>query len=373
MLEPAQGSAKSHSPPTRPAPPLARRGAPIDRGRDRSGGEEEGGEGGHPRGGHRGERTPRQPLLPLGPTEAKAATVPGVGVTPPAAPTASPTFPRLLPPKDALVPPPTATGTASAGSNGRARPPRALRGLPIADPLSPPPPKSKVQPPWHCWSKTMFNWRRRRHGLRRRHRVPQPKPAHAGSRPGGRAEPAPAQPGTPTPRGSARTPASSPARPGSAGAHRGLPWEQKGWGRGDRSYARFYRLMAVPEPRSPGEGLPPAPQHWGLPLRPAWWHPGLGTPGSPLSPSQQPGDRGALAAARGAPPQHLHHPARLEGSGGTPAPRAGEGASTHGRGASSCLPEPPGGDRANRTTLISSPGSSPHLFLPLVFPWPNLT
>lgn len=58
MLEPAQGSAKSHfSLPSRAAPPLARREAPIDPARDRSDGEEDGGEGGHPRGGdRRGER-----------------------------------------------------------------------------------------------------------------------------------------------------------------------------------------------------------------------------------------------------------------------------------------------------------------------------
>ena len=84
----------------------------------------------------------------------------------------------------------------------------------------------------------------------------------------------------------------------------------------------------VPEPHSPGEGLPtstlapgapPCTQPGGTPAGPGW-----GARRSPSSPSKEPGDRGVQAAARRAPPQHLRHCVRLEGGPGPPGRGGGE-------------------------------------------------
>lgn len=159
MLEPAQGSAKSHfslpaCPPGRAAPPRAPGEVPIDRGRG-SMGWRRGWRGGRPpprRGPGRGEQTPGQALLPLFQPRGTAGEVGDRArgwVTLPATPMAPPCLPNPPPAQGAACAAADGDRHQSRGTRRRLQPPVPqhtalwLPGLPIGAPSSPPCPTKK--------------------------------------------------------------------------------------------------------------------------------------------------------------------------------------------------------------------------------------
>lgn len=143
-----------------------------------------------------------------------------------------------------------------------------------------------------------------------------------------------------------------------------LPREPKRSIRGDWRYGRFYQLTGtvVPEGccRHPGTRSSPCTRLGGTPAGPGW-----GARGSPSSPSKEPGDRGSQAAARGSPPRHLRHRTRLQGSWG--------GGKHLGRGVQRLPSRAMGRSQGQENHTYFFAWLFPALFLPLVFPQPNLT
>jgi len=115
---------------------------------------------------------------------------------------------------------------------------------------------------------------------------------------------------------------------------------------------------------SPGKGPTPAPRHQELPRTQPW----VGGTGKPLAPSKVWGDRGVQAAARGAPPRHLHPRARPEGSGDP-----GEGASPRAGGPAVAFTSPGEVTGPAAPRFFPGPALPPPLLLPLVLPRLNLT